>query len=174
MTLQYYFFVSSWNTKYSGKEYRQHAWKTQITVRINTQGWVQKGKPNIYNSHIHGDSLDIGRWMDKEDVVHVYKWNISQPRKRTRSRHLHQHGYPSADECIKMWCMYTHGILVTHKKERDHAICSNMDGPRECHTRWGKPEKDKKPKISHICGILKKGYKWTFLQNRNRVADIEN
>ena len=26
------------------------------------------------------------------------------------------------------------GILLNHKKEKNHAICSNMDGPRECHT----------------------------------------
>ena len=26
------------------------------------------------------------------------------------------------------------GILLSHKKERNNAICSNMDGPRDCHT----------------------------------------
>ena len=29
------------------------------------------------------------------------------------------------------------GILLSHKKE-SNAICSNMDGPRECHTEWNK------------------------------------
>ena len=28
--------------------------------------------------------------------------------------------------------------------------------------------------ISLICGILKKWFKWTYPQNRNRVTDIEN
>ena len=28
--------------------------------------------------------------------------------------------------------------------------------------------------ISFIEGILKKWYKWTYLQNRNRLTDIEN
>ena len=26
------------------------------------------------------------------------------------------------------------GILISHKKEQNNAICSNMDGPRECLT----------------------------------------
>ena len=28
--------------------------------------------------------------------------------------------------------------------------------------------------MSLTCGILKKWYKWTYLQNRNRLTDIEN
>ena len=35
------------------------------------------------------------------------------------------------------------GILPSHKKEWDNAICSNMDGPRDCHTKWSKSDKDK-------------------------------
>ena len=27
------------------------------------------------------------------------------------------------------------GILLRHKKERNYAICSNMDGPRDFHTK---------------------------------------
>ena len=26
------------------------------------------------------------------------------------------------------------GILLSHKEEQNNAICSNMDGPRDCHT----------------------------------------
>ena len=26
------------------------------------------------------------------------------------------------------------GILLSHKKEQNNAICSNMDGPRDYHT----------------------------------------
>ena len=43
------------------------------------------------------------------------------------------------------------GILLSHKKEWNIAICSNMDGPRE-YTKWSKTEKDKYY-ISLICGI---------------------
>ena len=27
------------------------------------------------------------------------------------------------------------GILLSHKKEQNNAICSNMDGPRNYHTK---------------------------------------
>ena len=28
------------------------------------------------------------------------------------------------------------GILLSHKKEWNNAICSNMDGPTDYHTKW--------------------------------------
>ena len=38
-------------------------------------------------------------------------------------------------------------------KKRNSAICSNMDGPRDCHTEWRKSDKDKDHMISLTCGI---------------------
>ena len=67
------------------------------------------------------------------------------------------------------------GILLSHKKEQNNAICSNMDGPRDCHTEWSKSDRERQ--ISYVIAYtwnLKKGYKWTYLQNRNRVTDVEN
>ena len=41
---------------------------------------------------------------------------------------------------------YTHnGILLSYKKEWNNAICSNMDGPRDCHSKWSKSEKGQIP-----------------------------
>ena len=49
-------------------------------------------------------------------------------------------------------CMYTYththththnGILLSHKKEWNNAICSNMDGPRDYHTKWSKSDKER-------------------------------
>ena len=34
------------------------------------------------------------------------------------------------------------GMLFSHKKEWNNATCSNMDGPRECHTEWSQTEKE--------------------------------
>ena len=39
------------------------------------------------------------------------------------------------------------GILLSHKKEWN-AICSNMDGPRDYHTKWSKSDKERQ--ISYI------------------------
>ena len=40
-------------------------------------------------------------------------------------------------------CLHTHRAeLLSLKKERNNAISSNTDGPRD-HTKWNKSEKDK-------------------------------
>ena len=44
------------------------------------------------------------------------------------------------------------GVLHSHKKEWNYAICSNMDGPRDYHIKWSKTEK-KYHMILLICGI---------------------
>ena len=49
----------------------------------------------------------------------------------------------------------------------------SMDGSRNYHSKWSKPDKDKYHMILLICRTLKKRYKWTYLQNRNRFTDIE-
>ena len=69
--------------------------------------------------------------------------------------------------------VYIHdGILLSHKKEWNNIICSNMDGPRDYHIKWSKPKTN--IMISVICGTPQKLYKWTYLQNRNRPTDREN
>ena len=50
----------------------------------------------------------MDRWMDKEDVAHIYN-----------------------------------GILLSHKKKRNWVICSEVGGPRVCHTEWRKSEREK-------------------------------
>ena len=69
------------------------------------------------------------------------------------------------------------GILLTHKEEWNNVICSNMNGPRDCHTEWSKSDRERQ--ISYNSTYMwnlkkKKRYKWTYLQNRNRVTDVEN
>ena len=49
-------------------------------------------------------------------------------------------------------CVYN-GILLSHKKEWDNAIYSNMDGPRDYHTKWSKSDKDTYHLISLTCRI---------------------
>ena len=38
--------------------------------------------------------------------------------------------------------IYT-GILLSHWKELNNAICSNMEGHRDSHTEWSKSEKER-------------------------------
>ena len=50
-----------------------------------------------------------------------------------------------------------------------------MDGPRDDHTKWSKLDRERQVSydITYMWD-LKKWYKWTNLQNRNRLTDIEN
>ena len=67
------------------------------------------------------------------------------------------------------------GILLSHKKEWNNAICSNMDRPRDYYTKWSKSDRERQISydITYMWN-LKKWYKWTYLQNRNRSTDVEN
>ena len=68
------------------------------------------------------------------------------------------------------------GILLSHKKERNWVICSEVDGLRDCHTEWSKSEKEKQIPYAnmHIWNLKKKRYWWTLWQGRNKDADGEN
>ena len=71
-------------------------------------------------------------------------------------------------------CIYN-GILLSHKKEWNWIICRDVDGSRVCHTEWNKSEREKQ--ISYVNTYmwnLEKWYRWTYLQGRNRDADVEN
>ena len=50
------------------------------------------------------------------------------------------------------------GILLHHKKEWNNALCSNMDGPRDYHTKWSKPDKERKISydIAYMWNLKKK------------------
>ena len=55
------------------------------------------------------------------------------------------------EDVVHIYC----GILLSHKKERNNAICSNMDGPRDCHTEWSKSERDISYDIAYMWNLQK-------------------
>ena len=70
----------------------------------------------------------------------------------------------------KMWYIYIYsGILLSHKKEHN-AICGNMDGPRDYHTKWSQSERQVPYDITYMWNL--KWHPWTYL--RNRLTDIQN
>ena len=55
--------------------------------------------------------------------------------------------------------VYIHdGILLSHNKEWNNAICSNMDGPRDDHTKWSKPDMERQISydIAYMWNLKKK------------------
>ena len=64
---------------------------------------------------------------------------------------------------------YTHththtrgGILLNHKKEWNNAICTNMEGPRNYHAKWNKPERERQIP----CDIT---YMWNLKHDTNEL-----
>ena len=47
-------------------------------------------------------------------------------------------------------------ILLSHKKEWNTAICSNMDGPGDYHTKWSKSERQIPYGIAYMWVLKKK------------------
>ena len=96
-----------------------------------------------YNSQdTEATLVSIDRWMDEEDVAHIYN-----------------------------------GILLTHKKEWNWVICSEMNGPRVCHTVWSKSGREKQIPYANTYMESKKKKKrfwWTWGQERNKDTDLEN
>ena len=45
------------------------------------------------------------------------------------------------------------GILLSHKKEQNCAICRGIDGPGDFHREWNKSEIKKANILSLICRI---------------------
>ena len=66
------------------------------------------------------------------------------------------------------------GILLSHKKEQNNAICSNMDGPRDCHTEWSKSDRERQISydIIYVWNLKKKGTS-ELIYKTERIKDVE-
>ena len=53
------------------------------------------------------------------------------------------------------------GILLSHKKEKNNAICSNVTGHRDCHTEWSKSDRERQIlyDIVYMQNLKKQWYK---------------
>ena len=93
----------------------------------------------------------------------------------TRARTWQQPQCPSRDDWIeKMWLCIHNGIWLSHKKEQTWVICRDVDGPQVCHPGWSKWETEKQILYINTYMHREKWYKRTYLQGRNRNADVEN
>ena len=69
--------------------------------------------------------LSIDRWMDKKDVIYIYIYTYIYIYIYI---HTHTHSQWNITEPWKEW---------------NNVICSNMDGPRDCHTKRSKSESER-------------------------------
>ena len=110
--------------------------------------------------------MSINRWMDKEDEVHTHTHTHTHI-----YTHIHTHIYTHTHTHIYTHT-YTHSvILLSHKKEWNNFICSNMDGFRYYHTKCSKSERMTNAIWYHLYVESKIWHKWTYLWNRNRLTE---
>ena len=135
---------------------------------------------NLYNHYgeQYGGSLKLKLkktiiWFNKPIPGHVSGENHASKRYRhsnvhcstfTTTKTWKQLKCPSTEEGIKMWYIHMMEYCLAIKK-RNNATWSNMDGPRDDHTKWNKSDKHT---MSLIYGILKKN-----TENKWEVARSE-
>ena len=73
--------------------------------------------------------------------------------------------------CVCLY-IYINGMLLSHK-QWNSVICSSVDG-LEIITLTEVSQKDKDTIRYHFYVKSKIGHKWIYLQNRNRLTDVEN
>ena len=124
--------------------------------------------------------------------MHAEFWNFKQVKstyswayiwRKTRSERIH------APQCsLQNYLRFTdiyremdeenmvhiyNGILHRITNEWNHAICSKIDGPRDCHIEWSQRRRNITWHLSYV-EYKKKWYKWAYSQNRNRLIDFKN
>ena len=90
-------------------------------------------------------------------------FTIARARKQTRC--------PSTDRMVKEEAVHIYNrLLLSHEKEWNNVICSNMDEPRDYHPKWSKPDKDK----CHMNTTYVWSLQINVSTNRSRLSDIQN
>ena len=64
--------------------------------------------------------------------------------------------------------MYS-GILLSHKEEWNNAICSNVDGPRDYHTKWNKSDGERQISYDITYRELKKMVQMNLFTKRKQT-----
>ena len=107
----------------------------------NIVGFTKKYKKNCQGSrNLIPEHTSTQNNHSKENTHPYVRRNtlwIAMTRRQPRS-------LPTGEQ-ISRWGTHTTGrwILFSHNREWNYAMCSNMDGPRDYHTKWKKLEKER-------------------------------
>ena len=82
---------------------------------------------------------ESGKWKWSRSVVS----DSLGPHGLQPTRLLHPWDFPGNSTGVGCHCLLCNGILLSHKKEWNNAICSNMGGLREYCTKWNKSDRER-------------------------------
>ena len=72
--------------------------------------------------------------------------------------------------CVHVHTHTHNGILLSHSKEWNNAICSDMDGPGDYHTKWTKSDRKRQISITHMWNLKNNTGEFIY----KTETDIEN
>ena len=113
----------------------------------------------------------ISDWFQKQNLLfrqnvnHLkmelpwLKWGFGEFLKHINSQKVETTQMAINRRRDKQNVVYTYnGILFSHKKEWNNAICNNMDGPRDYHTKWSKSDRERQIScdITYMWNLKKK------------------
>ena len=116
------------------------AWRFLKKLKYRATIWSSNPTPG----HISGEKHKLKRYMHPS--VHCSTIYNSQDKETTQ---MSINRAMDKEDVVHIY----NGILLSYEKEWNNAICSDMDGPRDCHSEWSRSDKDKYHMISLICGI---------------------
>ena len=103
--------------------------ENSMEIPPNTKNIATIWSSNPTPGHAPRQNYNLKRYM--HSYVHCSTINNNQDMEAPEC--------PSTDKMDKedVVCIYS-GILLSHKKTQNNAICSNMDATRDYHTTWSK------------------------------------
>ena len=152
--------------------------RTTIWHSNPTPGHIHREKQNLKrykHSNVHHNTIynsqDMAivteEWIKKKRCgvciyLYIHTWNT----------HIYTHTMEYT--CVYI---YTHTYIYTQWNTHVYkVIWRHMDGPRDCQYEWSMSDTKRQIlyDINYMWILKKKRYKWTYLQNRIRVTDVEN
>ena len=119
-------------------------------------------------------------WPSNPTTGHVPRENCNSKRHTHPSIHRSARYDRQNTEALK--CLSTEArIKKTWHTVECHSVIKRKNigafvdvvGPRDCHTKWSKSEREKQMSYMHTWN-LEKWYRWSYLQKGNRDRDVES
>ena len=107
----------------------------------------KKKKKRVFSDTTVQKHQFLGAQLSSQSSSHIHTWLLEKP-----------------------WEYYS-----AIKKNEIVPFCKDVNEPRDYHTEWSKPEREKQIlyNITYMWN-LEKWYRWTYLQSRNTDTDTEN
>ena len=138
-----------------------------MEIPLNTKNRATIWSNNPTPGHMSGENYNLKRYMHPMFIAALF----------TVAKTWKQPKCPSTEEWIKkMWYIYTMEYYSAIKNNEIMPFAATQMDLEiiVILSEVSQTEKYKYHYITYMWNLKKKCYRWTYLQNRNRLTDIEN